>query len=290
MTAHEIVEDWTFERSRTELRWRVKRVKASVQGICSAPPHVAIRPVTRRESWTVYFVYAPTGHVSESQRFTIRKLKESERALCVVCATPDPSSMPEELSHTADALYWKHMRGFDFSAYRIGLHAVARHSTGSDVLLLNDSVLGPFSDINALLARSPWAMTGFTASASRENHIQSYAFHLSDVTPLRLKQLQTVLPGSFAFNTYDAVITCQETRMARIASHSMSVGSLWYCADRRSLPLVRATELLDRGFPFIKRSLLNKSAHFQDLRIIHSRLESFGHPLTEANGISIGAH
>lgn len=279
MSDSEIIENWNFQPSSAALRWRAKRVKQFARGVCWAPPYIPVRALYSRSAWTVYFIYTPSGELSESQRFTFRKLKETKRGLCVICATALASLVPEELGD-ADALYWKHMRGYDFSAYRIGLELVARHSSGSDVLFLNDSVLGPFSDLDLLLAGSPWEMTGFTASAARENHIQSYAFHVRDVSSRRLKQLRTVVPHSIALDTYDAVITCQETRMARIAARSMSVGSLWYCADGKSLPLVRALELLERGFPFIKKSLLDKSAHFQDVREIRSRLQSFGHPVS----------
>jgi hypothetical protein len=280
MSKATIVENWNFRPSSAEWRWRAKRVKAFAKGVCWAPPYSEVRPLSKRSHWTVYFVYAPSGSLSESQRFTFRKLKETKRGLCVICAAPLASSVPDELAD-ADALYWKHMRGYDFSAYRIGLELVAKHSSGSDVLFLNDSVLGPFSDLDLLLASSPWEMTGFTASASRENHIQSYAFHVRDVSSRRLRELQTIVPGTIALDTYDAVITCQETRMARIAARSMSVGSLWFCGDGNSPPLSRALDLLERGFPFIKKSLLDKSAHFQDVREVRARLRSFGHPLSQ---------
>ena len=59
------------------------------------------------------------------------------------------------------------------------------------------------------------------------------------------------------------MITCQESRMARVASRSMSVGAYWYLEDgdpTQTAPF----ELIDAGYPFFKRSLCEARSPYVD--------------------------
>ena len=116
---------------------------------------------------------------------------------------------------------------------------------------MNDSVFGPFVPLRPVLDNSRWDLTGFTASGELTNHVQSYAFCLRGVTP------------------------------ARVAARSMTVGALWYSdATRVHNPtLVKPMELLDAGFPFLKRALLTKSSNYIERDLVLERLARHGHPL-----------
>jgi lipopolysaccharide biosynthesis protein len=176
---------------------------------------------------------------------------------------------------------WKDLPGYDFSAYRLVLSHLAGCSPGAEVLVMNDSVYGPFADLREVFDTAPWALTGFTASNLRESHIQSYAFLLRNLRPSTLVRLAPVLPPGIAFNQFRHIIDLQESRFARVAARSMSVGALWY-GDVRDLSdptLARPMELLDNGFPFLKRSLLGKHQGFIERDAVLARLHALGHPL-----------
>lgn len=272
---------WSFEPSSTGLSLRLHRLVRGPVYARPRPPHLELRPVVSRPRWVVYFVYLPDGRLQASHRFTLASLRRQGLALCVVCATPKAGDVPPDLHEQADALYWKGLSGYDFSAYTLALEMVALRSPGADVLVMNDSVFGPFRDLGNFMDAAPWDLTGFTASALCENHLQSYAFVLRRVTPDRLEQLRPVFPRHKAYDRMGEVVLCQELQLARVAARHMSVGAWWY-NDARCLDdpcLQRPFELLDAGFPFLKKSLLGKMGDCQDPRRVIEYLRCQGHPV-----------
>jgi hypothetical protein len=198
--------------------------------------------------------------------------------------SPCPEQVPIALRQQADALVWKDLPGFDFSAFAVGLSAIAQHAPGSNVLVLNDSVFGPLVDLRPWLAQAKWELTGFTATSNVEEHVQSYAWILRGVTPARLQALAPTLSTRFAYDRFWGVVLNQETRLAATAARSMRVGAMLHAgpdavADPTldlAVPLVRA------GFPFLKRSLLGKLSDRADRQDVLQALAAAGHPTPDA--------
>jgi len=273
--------DWTFVRSRPTLVARLSRLKSRLTGRRPPPQYRALKPVAPRPRWNAYFAYLPDARLSPGHLFTIERLRRLDGGLLVICATPGPADVPEELRSMADALYWKGLSGYDFSAYAIALRAIAAHSPGADAFVMNDSVLGPLVDPKPMLDRAPWDLTAFTASSAVENHLQSYAFLLRGVTGERIAAFGSALPERFAYDRFRDVVNLQETRFARLAARHMSVGAFFY-ADAASLgdpSLAAAATLLEAGLPFLKKSLLGHYAGFQDEARLRAMLAAHGHPL-----------
>lgn len=248
--------------------------------LVAPPPTRVVTPVTPRRRWALYFIYAPDGRLRPSHRFTLRQLRSEGTGLAVVFASPPGGEMPAELVAGTDALFWKGLSGFDFSAYAMGLRALADNSPGADVLVMNDSVFGPFCPLDALWARMPWDLTGFTASGNVQNHIQSYAFMLRDWDRDKYDDLAGILRLHDAYDDYRHVVFCQETLFAEHAAKTMSVGSWWYadhqtCAD---VSIHAALSLVEAGFPFMKKSLFTKYAHALDQKKARDVLAATGHP------------
>jgi lipopolysaccharide biosynthesis protein len=275
--------DWTFHPTTASWRIRLNQHIERTRGRIPAPAHELLVAPTRAEAsaWTLYFVYLPDGCLDPSHRFTLDRLRALGRQVLVVCATPTVSMIPEALVPMSDALIWKALPGFDFSAYSIGLRTLADHCLGCDVLVLNDSTFGPLVDLQPWLARAQWDLTGFTATANVQNHIQSYAYHLRGVTPERLAALASVFPRNYAYDRFWAVVLGQETQFARVANHSMSVGAFLFSdsAQAEDPMLQLALPLVESGFPFLKRSLLGKLAHLASRDEILSALSAAGYPL-----------
>lgn len=198
----------------------------------------------------------------------------------VVYASPDPQIGSSSLYDRVDALIWKSLAGFDFSAYALAIDAVAQYSPGADLFIVNDSVLGPFGDLEKSLSAMPWDLSGFTASAWHENHIQSYAFQLRSIDPIRAASLAPAVSTTFAYDRYRDVILAQETAFARTAARSMSVGALWYGPRAMGDPSVHAAlSLVESGFPFLKRKLFHRDAGLLPIHALTTFLESHGHPI-----------
>ena len=280
--AHGLRRDWSFIVDRAAHSFRQRLRTFHRQCPARAEDRSAARGRTS-PAWTLYFVYAPDGTISDAHRFTLARLDAMNRKLLIVCAAPTAQEVPAELADQADALIWKGLSGYDFSAYAAGLRHLAHQSRHADVLVLNDLIYGPFTDLAPLIARARWDLTGFTASTYQQNHIQSYAFLLRDVTPWRLRALWLVMAPGLAFDDIVSVINFQELRLAEVASRHMSVGSLWYASDVENTDptLFTAEALLDQGFPFIKKSALGKKRRLTGDAIatrLEARLAAFGHP------------
>jgi len=273
--------EWTFVPEPLPLSCHARYWWRAL-GARAAPRFAIVKEVAPRPLWIVYFVYSPAGQLESWHHFTLQRLKAHGIGLLVVFASPSPADVPPKLNDCADAIYWKALNGYDFSAYSIALRAIARRSPGARVLVMNDSVLGPFADLARYIDNAPWDLTGFTANdGSGQRHIQSYAFIIKDVTEARFDKLHWVFPSRFAFNTAYGAISCQELWLARVAARSMSVGSFWWGADVsvHDPSLTKAVELIEAGFPFLKRSLLTKHSRFHPPGVIQrlvERLEAEG--------------
>lgn len=255
--------DWRFTSTRASPRVQATRLRSRFLRRAAAPPHQIMTAPTGSMPWSLYFLYMPDAVLTPAHQATLTALHALGRPLLAVCATPTPSAIPSGLRDRCDALIWKGLSGFDFSAYAIGLLTLARCCPGSDAFVMNDSVFGPIGDLRPWLERARWDLTGFTATANCENHIQSYAFHLKDVTPQRMAALSPILMPAHAYDDFWSVVLEQETRFARIAARTMTVGALCYvCDDAVEDPSLQlALPLLAAGFPFCKKSLLGKLQH-----------------------------
>lgn len=277
-----LVRDWTYRPSGFSLLTRLARLRALTLGARPFPPHSILRPVTPKARWTCYFVFLPDGRLTAAHEFTLARLRALDAGLLVVCAGPSPAEVPAAILDLADAVCWKGLSGYDFSAYAVGLREVGERSPHADLLILNDSVYGPFGDLSEVHRRARWGLTGLTASAMIENHIQSYCFHVRDVSLDTLLKLRSVMPRWLAFSRPRDVIDFQETRMARIAAATMSVGALWYADATVGDPSLEiAVPLLRAGFPFLKRALFTKAAKYGDAKTLCELLEERGHPRPE---------
>lgn len=276
-----LLRNWSFVPSTPAMSVRLARLKTAMTGLRPAPLNQALRPIEARARWNGYFLYLPDGLLSEAQRFTLARLRAMHGGLFAVCAAPEPAMVPHELRDVCDAIYWKGMTGYDFSAYSVAVREVSSRSPGADLFLMNDSVLGPFDDLDAVLRDAPWRLTGFTAWSAFEHHVQSYALFLRNVRPALVSGLRSVLLRRTAFNHFQHVVNWQESRLARVASRSMDVGALWFEPrfEAGDPSLTRAVPLLDAGFPFLKRSLAGgKLAHRADQAQLRRLLEERGHP------------
>ena len=288
--------DWNFEPSPVAWRTLLTRVRLRHRRL-SPPSSRIIRQVTPAVRWNCLFLFAPSGTLDTDQHQVVMRLRALQGRMLVIVATAD-GCVPAGLDK-ADALIWKELRGFDFSAYALALKAVARHSPGALVYLQNDSVLGPFGEIDGLVEDAQWDLTGFIASRAVENHLSSFALVLRDLTPSRVQQLEPALSGRWCHDDFRAVVLDQETRLASIAWQSMSVGAYWYMSDApaRSTVLTKLRNglngaapgkldlrgdpmlafplaLLDRHFPFVKRSLFGKFAGLEDETALRQRARS----------------
>ncbi|GGB21688.1 hypothetical protein GCM10011380_09100 [Sphingomonas metalli] len=248
-----------FRTNGSSLKLRARRVVHRLLDAERAPAHTVVKAVRPSANWILFFCFLPDGIVSDDHRVTIEALKRGGRKLMIVAASSRLADVADRLEPLCDALIVKQPQGYDFSGYAIGLWHIARHSPGSDVIVLNDSVLGPITDLAALLEAQPWDLTGLTSCETRGSHIQSYAFLLRGVDMARMRHLRSVFPETRAYSKYMAVVRLQESRLANVAAKHMSVGSIWHGQD--DLTVFAPVDLVKMKFPFVKKSLFAKFSH-----------------------------
>lgn len=276
-----LARDWQFTPSPPGARTLLSRAWRSTAHRKQGPEWQCIRAMTPAPRWIGYFMFLPDGVVTGHHRFTLDRLRDHDARLAIICAAPAPQMVPAELLDHADALYWKGLPGFDFSAYALLIAETARYAAGSDLIVMNDSVLGPFENLHTVFDRAPWRMAGLTAYSLVENHIQSYAFALRAVDEATARQMDAVAGETRAFDRFQDVIYCQETRFARIMARHREAGALWFSDHRAGggdLPLVWPLGLIEEGFPFLKRSLFTKFSDLADRDALDRFLEQAGHP------------
>lgn len=255
-------------------RLRLRQMRFLTTDSRPFPRYEIVRRAQAAGVWTILFLFCPDGLVSRAQAATLASLRALPRRLFLVCATGGREQLPESLLKDADALAWKALPGFDFSAYAIALHEICALPGPSDVYVQNDSVFGPRCDMGAFLAPSEWGLAGLTASSHLIDHVQTYAFRLPRLTSGLLASLGSVFSTRTALSSFDANVLCKELELTRRVARVANVGSLWYETDPGVDPtLQRLRELNNQDFPFMKRSLLGKHVRFltPELRVELSR-------------------
>jgi lipopolysaccharide biosynthesis protein len=273
---------WTYtpSRPRSDIVWRrwIARCKRT-----TPPIWRTLKAPASSRRWLMYFVFAPNGQLTAQHRFTLERIAGEGVSLMIVCACPPDAPVLRALEPQCDALCWKALNGYDFSAYAVGLTVLARACPGADVLVFNDSMLGPFAPLAPFLDQAPWRLTGLTASALEENHLQSFTFIVRGLDEAFLQALSPVISTAWSYNASDPVILMQETLFARVAhQRGITVGAYWYTdgTQWKDLSLNRPQQLIEAGFPFIKRSLFEKFATaFQRPEDMRALLERVGHPV-----------
>lgn len=275
---------WSYVPSRPRLEIVLRRWKARLARR-HFPAWKTIKAPGPTGRWILYFMYLPQGRLSVAHQYTLERLAMEPARLMIVCASPAEHPVLDALRDRCDALVWKELAGYDFSGYSAGLSSIARHCPGSDVFVLNDSMLGPFCALSPFMDHAPWRLTGLTANQQFENHLQSFAFVLRSIDLELLAKLSPSLQCEWSYSHASPVILLQETMLARVASRHMSVGAYWYTDGIRheDLTLNAPEALVEAGFPLLKRSLLGKFAgRFQSVEAMQALLQRLGHPaLTE---------
>jgi lipopolysaccharide biosynthesis protein len=246
------------------------------------PASIVIKPASTFRRWAIYFAYSPKGDAWGQHKFSIKQLQANGFRVLLVLACIEPSSTQLQDWQCADAIIWKDLPGFDFSGLKVGLEHLANTNPGCDVLWMNDSVFGPLTPLGPIVERCKWRITGFTESRAVEPHLQSYAFYFRGVDDKLIETTRAVIPSTFAIGTHSAVAYLQEMRLARILCRRHDVGVLWKPIENTTdLTMAHPFELIESGYPFMKRSIAGKFRREFDENIAFRILTQHQHPSKE---------
>jgi lipopolysaccharide biosynthesis protein len=154
--------------------------------------------------------------------------------------------------------------GYDFGSWSTALDRYPRCPAAEEVLLINDSLAGPFAPVHGLLAhfnRTTADVWGMTDSSQFGYHLQSYClgFKRGVLAEPPLTRFWRTLRAE---TSRDNVIWHYEIGLSRVLrrEHYSMDAAIRYARvvnDGQNPTIIGWRRLLDEGFPFVKRQLLS---------------------------------
>lgn len=126
----------------------------------------------------IYVHFDPNGVIHEYVLHQLNELKKAGFATTFVSNSPCFSMQSaKNASLLCSRLMWRRNTGYDFGAYKDGIASLGDTAELEQLLLLNDSVYGPFWSLNTILQEADTIASdfwGITDSFQYSHHIQSY--------------------------------------------------------------------------------------------------------------------
>lgn len=219
----------------------------------------------------IYFVFNPTGSCLPQNVFMMQSLREQGFSVLVVLAIAEGALISDKYYELCDVLIRKDLGGFDISALQVGLKYLLNNNFNGGVLWINDSVFGLFGDLNKLISDAgDFDVLGMTLSFAIRPHFQSYSFFIKKIN----KKLFNALFFNVRNVSFDEhhlnVRIFESCFMANLVKFGFKVVCWGVPKDEKyDLILAYPYELIDEGFPFIKRSIVGKfSNEFNQKKIL----------------------
>lgn len=121
----------------------------------------------------VYVHYDPHGEIANHVQFALRQLRPAVSRLVFVTTAPLTDGARGALS-MADEVIERPNSGYDFGSWQAGLTAQRRWWDYDQLVLANDSVVGPLVPTEQILAARTTEVYGITISPQYLDHLQSY--------------------------------------------------------------------------------------------------------------------
>jgi lipopolysaccharide biosynthesis protein len=205
----------------------------------------------------VFVSFSPTPVVRPHVRFHIEALLAEHFVVVLVLNVDDADASAPSKFDALAGLVVRANAGFDFGAWADAFRMFPALWSAQSVLLVNDSVFGPFGDFHALIERAhslPADVVGMTESYQHTHHIQSY-FTLLRGPALRNESVRRVWQSIVNLRTKDDVIRHHELEMrARYMAAGLTCTTLFEV--ERLYPhnplFDKWAELAAAGMPYIK--------------------------------------
>lgn len=198
------------------------------------------------------------------ERYVDGLIRNNIEVVLIVAAGQSRTVITQRLLDKCSAVYVRENVGFDFSAWA-HIMARTRKVLSSEILyLLNDSIVGPINDLDfskllSSIDENPNNIVGLTENYRRCWHIQSFFLAIKKPA-LSTYGFQQFFSEIVSFETKDEVIERYEIGFSpRMRERGISCGSLFGRPQGEKLDdtIYNWRALIDRGMPFVKRSLIS---------------------------------
>ncbi|SDN23571.1 Rhamnan synthesis protein F [Actinomyces ruminicola] len=194
----------------------------------------------------------------------LKRLDAAGYATVVIstCESAEPLEFPAGIPQDTMIIRRPNL-GYDFGSWTTALGCFPELRDAGTVLLTNDSLLGPFAEIDHLLewAAAPGPdIRGLTASFQFAHHIQSFFLSfrggiLADQPWRDFFNAVRVEPGK------DDVVMSYEIGVSRLAFAECYSSEVWVTGPELGVPYGNPTvdgwkNLIESGVPFLKRTIM----------------------------------
>ena len=210
--------------------------------------------------------WARSTRLSRSVATTVAALVDAEYSVVLVSTSEDEDRIrwPGERPSRVTVIRRPNL-GYDFGSWATAIDRYPQIFDAEHVLLLNDSLAGPFAPLDRLFARfhassaDAWAITDTTQFG---HHLQSYFFGFPGRS-LRERPLRRFWREIRVEATKDDVIWRNEIGMSALLRRErfawdVAVPSARIVPNGKNPTIFGWRALLDRGVPFVKRELLRR--------------------------------
>lgn len=233
------------------------------------PIEVVDSPRGRNKAKVAFLAsFGSANEFSRSIVETTRSLVEREYDVVLIRASNgvSRSSWPAAEESIRPTILYRSNNGYDFGSWAVGLHRFPELAMREHVLLLNDSIVGPFGPLDKLLGhfeKSTADVWGAAASLQFKPHLQSFmlGFRRGTLSKYPLNKFWNSVGD---FGDKERVIAEYELGLPDLLDSELLTVDAFFRGgimnDQALNPSLDQWErMLDRGFPFVKRQLLSNS-------------------------------
>lgn len=227
--------------------------------------HIGLNEPPPRDKAAVIATYQHEKVLSKSTQEMARQLQMNGYFVVICCAQDDYTdvSIEAQLKDRAIVMTRSNL-GYDFGSWAVAMAKFPWLSSVENLILTNDSMVGPFSDLAELIHQfeectaDVWALT---KSNQFEPHLQSFFVGIKNgiFTDSILKKFWKRIP---LFKQKEDIVTYFEIGLSRLLfSEGYSTAAAIYPSQLPSAngnPSIDAWEqLLHRGIPLVKKQLFS---------------------------------
>jgi len=206
---------------------------------------------------------------------------EGIEVILIIASDSEQTVVPDRLLRALAGAYVRQNLGFDFAAWAHMMRILPGVFKSTGLYIINDSLYGPlnqaaFHELIAKVRAAESDIVGLTDSSERGWHIQSFFLRFNR-TALSKYEFHNFWNNVKALKDKQQVIDQYEVTFAQeMRNCGLSVSAIFKSDSAANLTVFAWKEIIDRGFPFVKASVLRGDFPSVDLSGWEEFLEAHG--------------
>jgi len=225
---------------------------------------VCIKESGLTEHVALFVTHTPTATLKPHLRHHLEALRDARLSIVLIIATDAASvHVHPDIEALADIIFVRQNRGFDFAAWAHVMRKRPEVLASRTLYLVNDSTIGPFGsaafgNLSRQIEARAADIIGLTDNHELGWHLQSYFLVLKH-SALRSEAVKNFFDSVVSYYDKNDVINEYETQFTGLmAAAGLRCDALFKTDEPINHTAFRWRELIDRGFPYLKVTLLSR--------------------------------